>query len=250
MRRQAPGQPANAVGWVIEHAGGDAGFLNHPVAVHQGRNPAQIKIHRLDRATAHDDSSVGGVVGDGVHDFARSLALRIDALRACVDQLKRRDDVVGRRQHVGHGHVFAFEPILEDERQFDLDHRHDETIARNLAAVGKNHVVEQRAEIGLVDLRRHLHRARSQPDLVANDLAPLGDLDIDPRLLDRVGVGDGDLRMVERYLADLLAAFLRLVEAARGRRDNLLSEHFQSSGGVRSGDSGRGYCFASRFRLR
>ena len=56
------------------------------------------------------------------------------------------------------------------------------------AAIGKEHVVEQDAGIRLVDVERALHRLRGQADLVAFDDAALGDLDRDPRLLDRIGV--------------------------------------------------------------
>ena len=45
---------------------------------------------------------------------------------------------------------------------------------------------------------------------------PCGDLHLDPRLLDRVGVRDRDAGMFERKLPDLLAGFFRLVEPLGG----------------------------------
>src|ERR1035437_1526045 len=171
--RKTLGQPGNAIGRVIQHAGSDTGFFDYAIAVEQGGNPAQIDIHRLDRPTAHDDAGIGGVVGNGVHHFARALAVRVNPLRTGIDQFQRRNHVVGGGEYVQHADVFTFQAVLQDEGQLNLDHRHDEAVKRNLSTIGENHVIEQRAVVGLVDLRRHLHGARSQPDFVADDFAPL-----------------------------------------------------------------------------
>ncbi|MGY4290983.1 hypothetical protein ACVWXO_010249 [Bradyrhizobium sp. LM2.7] len=49
--------------------------------------------------------------------------------------------------------------------------------------------------------------------------APFGNLDIDPRLLNRVGIGDGDAGEILRELADLRAGPLRLVQTLRASLD-------------------------------
>ncbi|MGX1321122.1 hypothetical protein AB7M17_004575 [Bradyrhizobium sp. USDA 377] len=47
---------------------------------------------------------------------------------------------------------------------------------------------------------------------MALDDTPFGDLDLDPGLLNRVGIGDADVREFLRELADLRAGLLRLVQ--------------------------------------
>ena len=114
--------------------------------------------------------------------------------------------------------------VLHHERQFGLDAGGDETVRRHEAAIGKEHVVEQHAGIRLVDIERALHRLRGQADLVALDDAALGDLHLDPRLLDRIGVRDRDAGMFQRNLPDLLAGFFRVVEPFGGDADFVVGE--------------------------
>ncbi len=61
------------------------------------------------------------------------------------------------------------------------------------------------------------------------DDAPLGDLDVDPGLLDRVGILDRDRGIILRQLTDLAAALLRLVQAPGGAADVVLREGHKSS---------------------
>src|SRR5262249_20319745 len=65
---------------MAEHAGGDPSLLDLGVTVHDAANPAQVDLHRPDRATAHGDAGGGAVVRDGVEDFARVLEAGIDDL--------------------------------------------------------------------------------------------------------------------------------------------------------------------------
>ena len=109
--------------------------------------------------------------------------------------------------------------MLHDERQFGFDARADEAVRRHEAAIGKEHVVEQDAGIRLVDIERALHRLRGQADLVAFDDAALGDLHLDPRLLNRIGVLDRDAGMVQRKLPDLRAGLFRLIQPLGGAAD-------------------------------
>ena len=62
--------------------------------------------------------------------------------------------------------------LAEDERQLDLDARRDEAAERDVAAVREEHVVHQRREVGLGDLRGLLHRPRRQADLAALIVRP------------------------------------------------------------------------------
>jgi hypothetical protein len=68
----------------------------------------------------------------------------------------------------------------------------------------EEHVVQQRAVVRLANLRAGLHRFGGQADLVALQHAAFGDFQADPFALDGVGVVDGDRRVVQRDLADLL----------------------------------------------
>ena len=122
--------------------------------------------------------------------FRVALVCGIDPLDPRVEDFQRRHHEVGGVEHVEHRAVRARQPLLHDEGELGLDARGDEAVGRHKAAIGKEHVVEQDAGIRLVDIERALHRLRGQADLVAFDDAALRDLDLDPRLLDRVGVRD------------------------------------------------------------
>ncbi|MHC2327731.1 hypothetical protein ACVI3S_005751 [Bradyrhizobium diazoefficiens] len=159
------------------------------------------------------------IVGDGVEDFSRRFGLGINALDPRVQDLQCRHHEVGSVEHVEHRAVGAGEALAHDEGELGLDARRDEALGRNDPAVGEEHVVEQHAGIRLVDVERTLHRLRGQADLVALDEAPLGDLDVDPGLLNRVGVSDGDAREILRELPDLRAGLLRLVQTSRASLD-------------------------------
>ena len=130
--------------------------------------------------------------------FRVDFVCGIDPLDPCVENFQRGHHEVGGVEHVEHGAVRARQPLLHDERQFGFDARGDEAVGGHEAAIGKEHVVEQDAGIRLVDIERALHRLRGQADLVAFDDAALGDLDLDPCLLDRIGVRDGDAGMLQR----------------------------------------------------
>jgi hypothetical protein len=62
------------------------------------------------------------------------------------------------------------EVLLEDERDFGFDTRLEEPLDRHGRAIGVGHVVEEYAEVGLVDPELPLHGLRGEPDLAADDL--------------------------------------------------------------------------------
>ena len=129
------------------------------------------------------------------------------------------------------------EAVLHDESKLGFDTRADETIGGHHAAVGKEHVVEQNAGIRLVDIERALHRLGGEADLVTPDHAALGDLDLDPRLLDGIGILDGDAGMILRQLPDLRAGLLGLMQPL-GRQANPVIA--QCHGRSMPKESGRG----------
>jgi hypothetical protein len=90
--------------------------------------------------------------------------------------------------------------------------------------IGKEHVVEQNAGIRLVDPERALHRFRRQTDLVASDGAAFGKFDLDPRLLDGIGVLNGDSGVIQRYLPDLLLRLLRPMQPFGGKADIVFAQ--------------------------
>ena len=151
--------------------------------------------------------------------FRVDFVCGIDPLDPRVEDFQRGHHKVGGVEHVEHRAVRARQPLLHHEREFGLDARGDEAIRRHEAAIGKEHVVEQDAGIRLVDIERALHRLRGQADLVAFDGAALGDLHLDPCLLDRIGVRNGNAGMVQRDLPDLRAGFFRLIEPFGGAAD-------------------------------
>src|SRR4051794_10083240 len=113
---QLIGEPRDAHRWMAEHAGGHTRFLDLGIAHHDAADPAQIDIHRTDRTAADHDAGGSAVVRDRVEDLAR-----VDEPR--VDDLDRRNDVLGRAQHIGQADAWTFQLLAKDERELDLDAR-------------------------------------------------------------------------------------------------------------------------------
>src|ERR1700722_1790801 len=88
------GEPGDAKRRMAEHAGGDAGLLDLGVAVHDAADPAQVDVHRPDRAAADHNDGGGAVVRHRVEYLARIL-------QPGIDDLERRHDIFGGAQHVG-----------------------------------------------------------------------------------------------------------------------------------------------------
>ena len=63
----------------------------------------------------------------------------------------------------------------DDEGHLGLDLGLHQALHRHFVAVEELHVVEQDAEVGLVDAQLLLHRARGQADLLADHAPALGD---------------------------------------------------------------------------
>ena len=64
---------------------------------------------------------------------------------------------------------------------------------------------------------------------MAFDDAAFSELDVDPRALNRVSIGDSDRGIVLRELPDLLAALLRLVQAVRANLNIVVGERHLGS---------------------
>ncbi len=198
VRRDLVGEPGHGGGGMIEHAGGEPGFFQLAVAIAQRADPAQIRVERAQGTAAEHNAGIGRVVGDGVEDLARRFGFAVDPLDPGVENFQRRHHEIRRVEHVEQGAAGSGQPLLHHKGKLGLDPRADKAVRWHEAAIGKEHVVEQNPGVRLVDAERALHRLRCETDLVAFDDAALGDLDFDPRLLDRVGVRDGDSGMIER----------------------------------------------------
>src|SRR5699024_1983305 len=162
------GQPVHAGGRVVQHAGGDAGFLHGLVLEQDARDPAQVHGFRAHRVAADDHGAHRRVVGDGVHDGA---AFHLDAR---IEDLQGGDDVFGGFQHVEDVRVRTLDVLLELERQFHCDARMRVLVPLHGAPGVKDHVVEDDAVVRFGDAGGHLHGAGGQPDLPAGQHAAVG----------------------------------------------------------------------------
>ncbi len=136
----------------------------------------------------------------------------VDTFDPGIQYLKCRHHKIRGIEHIEHRAMRSRKSLLHDEGKLCFDPGSDKAFRWHQTTIVKEHVVEENAGIRLIDVERALHCLRSQPDLVTFHHAALRNLDLDPLLLDPVGVFDGDGRIFERNLTDLLAGFLGLVE--------------------------------------
>ena len=74
------------------------------------------------------------------------------------------------------------------------------------------HVVEEDAEIGLIDARSQLHGAGGEADFMANDALAPGHLALHPGALHRIAVGHREPLGAGGELGNGLSGLLRFVE--------------------------------------
>jgi len=113
-----------------------------------GGGARQVDLGGLHGPAAEHDARVRGEIADRVEDLAGCLRLAVERLDERVDDLDRRRDVFGHREHVQQRRAGAAQGLAEHEREFDLDARRDETVDRDVAARREEHVVHQRRESG------------------------------------------------------------------------------------------------------
>jgi len=100
---------------------------------------------------------------------------------------------------------------VQNEGEFGFHTQANEALGWDLATVGEEHVINQDAKIRFTDANRVLHRLGRETDLVAPDGAARGNLQRNPSLLNRVGVLDRHIRVIERKHADRSARLFGLI---------------------------------------
>ncbi|MNT45416.1 hypothetical protein D3C72_1820010 [compost metagenome] len=78
-------EPRHALRRVVEYRSGDAGLLDHAVAVENGWDFTQVDLGRAHGATAHDHAGIGGIVRNGIEHLAGRFGARVDLLDARID---------------------------------------------------------------------------------------------------------------------------------------------------------------------
>jgi hypothetical protein len=155
----------------------------------------------------------------------------VELLDARVDDLDGGRHVLGGGQHLLHRHVGALQGCLEHEGQLHLHARRDEArrgdVEHLAGRAGEQHVVQQGAVVGLGDLAGLLHGARGQADLVADDGAAFGALEVHPGPADAVAVFDGHAGVAFGEVLHLHAAFFGLVQLGGELADEGVVKHGQ-----------------------
>ncbi len=117
------GEPGNSISWMIEHRGGNAGFLDHPIAMTERRNPSQIKLHGPYRPASDDQRAGRRIVGDTIQHRALPLRFRVNPVRAAVDNLKTGNDIIRCIQDIENGTVRTLQTLADNEAELALDPR-------------------------------------------------------------------------------------------------------------------------------
>ena len=149
-----------------------------------------------------DDPARRGVVGDGVGK------LHPPVRDAAVDDLDRGQDSADCGERIGGRHAWAGEVARHHEGDPGHDAWLEERLDGDLVAVLDEHVVDQHAEARLGDAKYLLSRLRGPPESEAPDRT--SGLDPPPNVacLNRVSVGEGEVRLglcdrVDRHAIDL-----------------------------------------------
>src|SRR5690606_22548473 len=142
-------EPSRSGCGMVQNRCGDAGFFNHSVSIAQGSDPTQIDVMRSNRPTAKNDTGVCRIVGNCVEYLAGLAGRRVYWLNPLVDDLDCRNDMISRIQHVEDRAVWPFQWRLENEGEFKLDARKDESRDVDVAARLEDHIVQQRAIVRL-----------------------------------------------------------------------------------------------------
>ena len=156
----------------------------------------------------------GRVVCNRVQHLARRARAPVELLDARVNQLQRRDDIVGRIEHIEQGDAWPLEGFGQDERELHLQTWQDEAVCPDLRSVRDQHVIEQSPVVRFRDLGRDLHGAGGEANLVANDLAAILLAQFHPRALDGIAVFDIHGGIKTRKVFKLGACVLRFVQLA------------------------------------
>src|SRR5215469_11775376 len=219
-RSELIGEPRDAVGGVVQHRRSDAGFLKHAVSIAERTDPAQVDVERANRAAANYQRRIGRIVCDGVDHAPRRLGLWVIPPGAQIHDLERGYYILSRIENLENRAVGPFERLAQNKSKFVLEHRRNKPMDRYLCSVLIKHVVEQDAVVGLVDAEHRLHGPRGKANLVPDNFATFGELDIDPRLLHRVTVGIGDFGILCGRKPDHPPGLLGGVKLAGESRDS------------------------------
>ena len=109
------------------------------------------------RGIAENNAGIGRIVGNGIEDGALRAAVRIRAVDAGVEDFQRRRHGAGRGNHISAGDLAARQVTVHDEGDFSFNTRLDKPSCRHRAAMIEEHVLEQDAAVGNVDIEGILH---------------------------------------------------------------------------------------------
>ena len=200
----SPGQPDHGFERIAEDAGAEAGLLDRAVARDDSTSPAKIDFIGGVPFLGEDDPRIGRVVGDGVGDHSGRAGGRIAPLDACVQDLDRSGDMIGRGEHLVACHPIAAKRRFHDEGDLSLDARLDEAAGGDDGAVGEQHVVEQDAAVRDVPMPSACCIAFDvRPIFQPIFFRPAASFLSHQGLLDRIGAVHVETGMLERQEADL-----------------------------------------------
>ena len=159
------GEPHQRVERVAEAGGAVAGGDLLAVDGHRHRRPrAGSNSSRVRRCRCRARTApAGGVVGDGVAEAD------VPAGDPAVARSRARRRRSRPRRGPGPRRAGRRRGPAEHEGDLGLDPRLQQPRRRAPVAVGVGHVVEEDAEVGLVDAQLLLHRRRGEADLAADD---------------------------------------------------------------------------------
>ena len=144
MGRELVDEPGDAGRRMAHNRGRDARFLDRSVFRKCGRNPAYIDIKGANDATAQNNRTIGGVIGDGIDNGAWNFG-------AIINDFKRRRHIGGSLHDIVHLAARALQIRAHDKGQLCFKPGFDEGACRNTCAIFKERIIKHHAIIRLSD---------------------------------------------------------------------------------------------------
>lgn len=155
------------------------------------------------------DKGIGRIIGNGVKDDESFFSLRVKEKNESIENLKRRSNIVGGVKKIEKREVRKFKRRINGKGDLRIDERMDEEVGRNEREILKRNVIEKKEGIRNVDIKRILNGIGCKEDIKEDKKEERRDFMIKKWGMKRIGVINGNERMIEREKKEMNEGIIR-----------------------------------------